>query len=143
MANLIKVEVASSESLIYSGDVEYLVAPAYDGEIGIYPRHTPLIAKLKPGVLRLKLADKAENLILAISGGFIEVQPDVVTILSDVVVRTAELDEQKLVEQKLQAQELINRKGLESSKDVEKAYATLEMAIAQLKALDYIKKQKH
>ncbi len=140
MASLMFVNVVSSEEMIFSGKAEYIIAPALMGEIGIYPRHVPLISKLKSGVLRLQLPDQTEQVVLAISGGFLEVQANHVTVLADVVERTTELDEIKLLEQKKQAEARIKHAGASISEDVAKAYASLEIAIAQLKAMDYIKK---
>lgn len=140
MASLMLVDIVSSEEMIFSGKAEYIVAPALMGEIGIYPRHVPLISKLRSGVLRLQIPDQVEQLVLAISGGFLEVQDNHVTVLADVVERTTELDEIKLIEQKKQAEARIKHSGATISEDVAKAYASLEIAIAQLKALEYIKK---
>ena len=140
MASLMFVNVVSSEEMIFSGKAEYIIAPALMGKIGIYPRHVPLISKLKSGVLRLQLPDQTEQVVLAISGGFLEVQANHVTVLADVVERTTELDEIKLLEQKKQAEARIKHAGASISEDVAKAYASLEIAIAQLKAMDYIKK---
>ena len=140
MASLMLVDVVSSEERIFSGKAEYIIAPALEGEIGIYPRHVPLISKLKSGVLRLQAPDQVEQIVLAISGGFIEVHDNHVTVLADVVERTSELDELKLLEQKKQAEARIKHAEAIIGEDVAKAYASLEIAIAQLKALDYIKK---
>ena len=135
------VDVVSSEERIFSGKAEYIVAPAIMGEMGVYPHHVPLISKLKSGVLRLQLPEQAEQLVLAISGGFLEVKDNRVTVLADVVERTAELDEAKCLEQKKQAEARLKRAEVSMGEDVASAYASLEIAIAQLKALDYIKKQ--
>lgn len=143
--NTIKVEVVDSEKQIFSGDVEYLVAPGSEGEIGIFPSHVPLISKLKPGVLRLQLPDEQTQAIFAISGGFMEVRRDQVIVLADIAERTDELDEARLIEQKTLALDKIKRTGADGSSpaDVAKAHAALEIAIAQLKAVDYIKKHKN
>jgi F-type H+-transporting ATPase subunit epsilon len=141
MASLMLVDVVSSEERIFSGKAQYIIAPALMGEIGIYPHHVPLISKLRAGVLRLQVPEQAEQIVLAISGGFIEIQNNHVTVLADVVERTTELDEIKLLEQKKQAEARIKHAGATISEDVAKAYASLEIAIAQLKALEYIKKQ--
>jgi F-type H+-transporting ATPase subunit epsilon len=140
MANVMKVDVVDSESQIFSGEVEYLIAPAIEGEIGIYPHHIPLITKLNPGVLRLQIPDTAAHEVLAISGGFLEVQGNHVTILADIVERTEPLDEARLLEQKSMALARIKRADSTMTADVATAQASLEIAIAQLKALDYLKK---
>ncbi len=141
MASTMLVDVVSSEERIFSGKTEYIIAPALMGEMGVYPHHVPLISKLKSGVLRLQLPEQAEQLVLAISGGFLEVKDNHVTVLADVVERTAELDEAKCLEQKKQAEARLKHAEASIGEDIASAYASLEIAIAQLKALDYIKKQ--
>ena len=138
--NVMQVDVVDSEEQIFSGQVEYLVAPASEGEIGIYPNHIPLISKLKPGVLRLQLPGHDLQLVFAISGGFLEVQANHATILADVVERTEALDAQRLEEQRLNALAKLKKSASSSTADVARAQAALEIAIAQLKALDFIKK---
>ena len=136
-----RVDLVDSEQQIFSGDVEYLVANANDGEIGIYPHHIPLICKLKPGVLRLQIPGEKYQLIFAVSGGFLEVQGNHVTILADIVERTEALDEDRLIIKRDEALNKVQRTDSTTlSVDVAKAQAALEVAIAQLKALDYIKK---
>lgn len=134
--NTILVSIVSAESSIYTGSAEYIIAPAVNGEIGIYPKHAPLLGKLKPGVVRIKLPNQETQEIFAISGGFIEVHGTSVVILADIVVRSDELDEARLLEQKQIAQAKLNSSDL----DYSKAYTELELVIAQLKALDYINK---
>jgi F-type H+-transporting ATPase subunit epsilon len=141
MTHLMQVDVVDSEKQIFSGKVEYLVAEAYDGEIGIFPNHIPLISKLKPGVLRLQLPDEKLQLIFAVSGGFLEVQGNHVTILADVAERTEELDEARLIKQKTEAEARVKKVDSSLTTDVAKAEAALDIAISQLKALDYIRKQ--
>ena len=141
MAHLMQVDVVDSEKQIFSGKVEYLVAEASEGEIGIFPNHIPLISKLKPGVLRLQLPDEKEQVVLAVSGGFLEVQGNHVTVLADIAERTEELDEARLTLQKTEAEARVKKVDSSLTTDVAKAEAALDIAIAQLKALDYIKKQ--
>ncbi len=141
--NTIKVEVVDSEKQIFSGDVEYLVVPGSEGEIGIFPNHVPLISKLKPGVLRLQLPGEQKQAIFAISGGFVEIRRNQVIVLADIAERTDELDEARLIEQKTSALDRIKHTDTSSATDVAKAQAALEIAIAQLKAVDYIKKHKN
>jgi F-type H+-transporting ATPase subunit epsilon len=93
MANTIHVDVVSAEESIFSGDAEFVVLPGVMGELGIYPRHTPLITQIKPGVVRIKEPGKAEETIDYEQGGYLEVQPDVVTVLSDTAIRARDLDE--------------------------------------------------
>lgn len=136
-----QVELVSSEEHIFSGEAEYVVAPGSEGELGIYPRHISLINKLKPGLFRVKLPQKEIQLIYVISGGFLEVQGNKVTVLADVVERTDDLDEAKLLEQKRNAEEKLKNSGASMDKDDAKSYAALELIIAQLQAVDYIRKQ--
>src|SRR5437868_9838867 len=98
MANTIHVDVVSAEESIYSGDAEFVVLPGVMGELGIYPRHTPLITQIKPGVVRIKIPGEAEEQIVYVQGGYLEVQPDVVTVLSDKAIRDRDLDVDKALE---------------------------------------------
>lgn len=138
MSSLMQIDIVSSEEQIFSGQAQYLIAPSKDGEIGIFPRHISLITKLKPGILRVKLTDS--EIIFVISGGFLEVHANTVTVLADMVERTDQLDQEKLIQQKEIALTRIKEFSNQDSLMVAKAYASLELAIAQLKALDYIKK---
>ena len=138
-----QVDLVSAEEQIFSGEAEYIVAPARDGELGIYPHHMPLISKLRPGVFRVKLPGKDIQLIYAISGGFIEVQGNKVSVLADIVERTDDLDEAKLLEEKRKAEERLKASGASMGEDDAKAYAALEIIIAQLKAIGYINKHIH
>ncbi len=143
LAKLIKIDVVDTESQIFSDDAEYLIAPAVEGEIGIYPNHIPLITKLNNGILRIKKANQDEFEVLAISGGFLEVKNNHITILADMVVRTDELDEARLLEEKELALSKIKKGGATIiTTDVAKAEAALDIAIAQLKAYEYLKKFK-
>ncbi|MDQ5920342.1 MAG: F-type H+-transporting ATPase subunit epsilon [Pseudomonadota bacterium] len=136
-----QVDLVSSEEQIFSGEVEFVIAPGSEGEIGIYPRHIPLITKLNPGLIRVKLPQKEMHLVYVISGGFLEVQGNKVTVLADVVERTDSLDQAKLLEEKRIAEERLKRSAASMDRDDVKAYAALEMIIAQLKAVDYLHKQ--
>lgn len=140
--NTMKVDVVDSEEQIFSGVAEFLVAPASEGEIGIYPNHIALITKLKPGVLRLQLPEQQFQQVFAISGGFLEVHSNHVTVLADIVERTEELDEARLIEQRNQAMAAVKKSDL-TTDEIAKAHASLEIAIAQLKAIEYIKKHKN
>lgn len=136
-----QVDMVSSEEQIFSGIAEFIVAPGSEGELGIYPRHIPLITKLNPGVVRIKVPEKDIQLVYAISGGFLEIQGNKATILADVVERTDSLDEAKLLEDKHLAEERLKRSGASMGEDDGKAYAALELILAQLKAVDYLNKQ--
>ena len=141
-SNVMKVDIVDSEEQIFSGVAEFLVAPASEGEIGIYPNHIALISKLKPGVLRLQLPNEKFQLVFAISGGFMEVRTNHVTVLADVLERTEALDEAILIEQRNLAQSKVKNIDADNAKELAKAHAALEIAIAQLKAVDYIKKHR-
>ncbi|MDP2787871.1 MAG: F0F1 ATP synthase subunit epsilon [Pseudomonadota bacterium] len=138
MAMTIHVDIVSAEASIYSGLAEYLVAPAEMGEVGVYPRHTPLLTRLKPGSVRIKSPDKAEEELIYVSGGILEVQPGVVTILSDTAVRGADLDEARALEAKRQAEEAM--KNRTSLMDYAYAEAELAEAVAQLAAIQKLRK---
>lgn len=133
----LKLDVVDSEKLIFSGEVDYIVAPASVGEIGIYPNHIPIITKLKPGVLRLQIPNEESQTILAISGGFLEVESNHATILADIIERSEDLDSMRLETQKKEA---LAKLSSGESTSITKAEISLDLAIAGLKAVDYIKK---
>ena len=135
------VEVVSAEAQIYSGEAEFLVAPAEMGEIGIYPRHVPLLTRIKPGPLRIRVAGQAQEVLVVVSGGMMEVQPTLITVLADTAIRGEDLDEARANEAKRAAEETL--KHAADDLDTAKAHAALAVAIAQLKALDYLKKRVH
>lgn len=128
------VDVVSAEEQIYSGTAEFLAAPGEMGEIGVLPRHAPLLTRIKPGVLRIKVANSNdEEVLVYVSGGILEVQPHVVTVLADTAIRGSDLDEAKALEAKKLAEEaLSNRSG---SIDYASAQAELAQAVAQLAAI--------
>src|SRR5207245_5007121 len=133
MANTIHVDVVSAEESIYSGDAEFVVLPGVMGELGIYPKHTPLVTQIKPGVVRIKVPGQAEEQIVYVQGGFLEIQPDVVTVLSDTAIRARDLDEAKALEAKRAAEEAMQNKT--SKEEIEAAEGELAGAIAQLAAI--------
>ncbi|MFC3531651.1 F0F1 ATP synthase subunit epsilon [Vogesella facilis] len=135
------VEVVSSEQQIYSGEAEFLVAPALEGEIGVYPRHVPLLTRIKPGVLRLTVPGSKDEVLVAVSGGLLEVQPTHITVLADTAIRGEDLDEARANEAKRVAEESL--KHATDDLDTAKAHAALAAAIAQLKALEYLRKRVH
>lgn len=140
MGTVFHLDIVSAEESIYSGPVEFLVAPAQMGEVGIYPRHTPLLTRINSGMVRIKAQLKDEELVY-VSGGVLEVQPDVVTILADKAVRSHDLDEAKAIEAKRAAEEAM--KNRESELDYAKAQAELIEAMAQLAAIDKLRKRRH
>lgn len=138
MAMTVHVDVVSAEESIFSGLAEFIVAPAEMGEVGIYPRHAPMITKIKPGALRMKLPDTAEETLIFVSGGILEVQPGVVTVLADTAIRGRDLDEANALEAKRQAEEAMKSKSSEI--DYAKAQAELAEAMAQLHAIEKLRK---
>ena len=87
MANTIRVDVVSAEEQLFSGDAEFVVLPGVEGELGIYPRHTPLLTQIKPGAVRIKIPGQADDELVFVQGGFLEVQPARVTVLADTAIR--------------------------------------------------------
>ncbi|MFP5391562.1 MAG: F0F1 ATP synthase subunit epsilon [Gammaproteobacteria bacterium] len=133
MAHTIHVDVVSAEESIFSGEAEFVALPGEAGELGIYPSHTPLITRIKPGAVRIKVAGRADEEFVFVAGGLLEVQPRAVTVLADTAIRGADLDEAKAQAAKKQAEELMTNK--ESTIDYAKAQAELAAAIAQLAAI--------
>ena len=133
MAMTIQVEVVSAEESIFSGLAELIIVPGEAGDLGIYPRHTPLLTRIKPGSVRLKLPDQAEETLIYVSGGMLEVQPNVVTILADTAIRGGDLDEARASEAKRAAEEVMKNRS--SDIDYASAQAELAEAIAQLAAI--------
>jgi len=136
MAMTFHVDVVSAEEEIYSGVVEMLFAPGEMGELGIMARHTPLLTGLKPGELRLQLPDGEEQSIY-VSGGMLEIQPHVVTVLSDTAVRAKDIDEAAALEAKERAEAALNDK--QADIDYALAEAQLAEAVAQLHMLQKLK----
>ncbi len=137
MAHTIHVDVVSAEELIFSGEAEFVALPGEAGELGIYPMHTPLITRIRPGAVRIKLSGKAEEEFVFVAGGLLEVQPGTVTVLADTAIRGQDLDEAKATEAKKMAEEaMVN---LESKIDYAKAQAELSVAIAQLAAIQRLR----
>ena len=133
MANTIHVDVVSAEEQIYSGEAEFVVLPGVAGELGIYPRHTPLFTQIRPGAVRIKIPGQAEEEFVFIAGGFLEVQPHVVTVLADTAIRAKDLDEKAALEAKRAAEEAMQNKT--SKEEIATAEAELSVAMAQLEAI--------
>ena len=133
MAHTIHVDVVSLSESIYSGDAEFVVLPGVMGELGIYPQHAPLITQIKPGDVRIKVPGQEEPQIVFVQGGFLEVQPDVVTVLADTAIRAHDLDEAKALEAKQRAEEALQNKT--SKEAVATAEGELASAVAQLAAI--------
>ena len=132
MANTIHVDVVSAEESIYSGEATFVALPGEAGELGIYPRHTPLITRIKPGSVRVEKSDGGEEFIF-VAGGILEVQPTRVTVLSDTAIRGKDLDEEKANSAKREAEEALKN----AKTEIDMARATSELAVmaAQLAAL--------
>lgn len=138
MAMTLHVDIVSAEEEIHSGTATVVYAPAEMGEVGIYPRHAPMLSRLKPGEVRVQ-QENGEELFFFVSGGLLEVQPHVVTVLSDTAIRAKDLDEAAALEaQKRAEQALQDRK---SDMDYAKAKAELVAAAAQLRAIQNLKQR--
>lgn len=136
MAMTIHVDIVSAEEQIFSGPAEMVYAPAVMGEVGIAPRHTPLVSPLKPGEIRLDLGGGKEEFFF-ISGGILEVQPHVVTVLSDTAIRADDLDEAAAIEAKKRAEAAVHDQM--SDLEIAKARAEIAAAAAQIAAIQKLK----
>ena len=132
------LDIVSAEEKIFSGNVKNIIAAAMMGEVGIYPKHTPMITPLKPGEVKI-ITEEDEEKLFFISGGVIEVQPDIVTVLADAAIRGEDLDEAKAEESKKRAEEALADKS--DNIDAAKALAELAQAAAQLKVIEKIRKK--
>lgn len=139
MAGTIHVDVVSAEESIFSGEARFVALPGEAGELGIYPRHTPLITRIRPGAVRIETADGKEEFVF-VAGGILEVQPGTVTVLADTAIRGKDLDEAKAAEAKRRAEEALSNK--ESNIEYATAQAELAEAIAQLAAIQKLRKVK-
>ena len=134
MAHTIHVDVVSAEESIFSGEAEFVVLPGESGELGIYPQHTPLITRIKPGAVRIKVVGKEDEEFVFVAGGILEVQPKVVTVLADTAIRGHDLDEAKAEEARRQAEEsLRNAKGELEVATAQAELATLAAQIASIR----------
>jgi len=133
MAATMRVDVVSAEESIFSGEAEFVVLPGVAGELGIYPRHTPLITGIKPGVVRIRPAGKTEEEKIFIAGGILEVQPSVVTVLADIAIRGHDLDEAKAQDALRRAEELLRSKT--DKLEIAAVEAEIAVATAQLHAI--------
>lgn len=138
MAMTMHVNIVSAEAEIFSGTVEQVFAPAVMGEVGIYPRHTQLLSPLKPGEVRV-VKEGGEEDFFFVSGGMLEVQPHMVTILADTAVRAKDLDEAKAIEAKMRAEQAL--KDRQGDMDYARAEAELAEAVAQLQTIQRMRKK--
>jgi F-type H+-transporting ATPase subunit epsilon len=137
--NTIHVDVVSAEESIFSGEARFVALPGESGELGIYPRHTPLITRIRAGSVRIEMADGKEELVF-VAGGLLEVQPHCVTVLSDTAVRGKDLDEEKSNAAKRAAEEAL--KNAKSELDLAKAQSELAIMAAQIAALRKFRQKK-
>jgi F-type H+-transporting ATPase subunit epsilon len=138
MAMTLHVDIVSAEAAIYSGTANMVFAPAEMGEVGIAPRHTPLLTRLKPGEVRVQIEGQAEQFFY-VSGGMLEVQPHVVTVLADVALRARDIDEAAAMKAKERAEKIMADK--QTDFDFARAEAELAEAVAQLRTLKKIREK--
>jgi F-type H+-transporting ATPase subunit epsilon len=141
MAMTIHVDVVSAEELIFSGLAEFVVLPGEGGELGILPGHMPLMTRIKPGTVRVKLPNQEAEELFFVAGGMLEVQPNMVTVLADTAIRGKDLDEAKALDAKKNAEEAMSNRS--SELDYARAQAELAEAIAQLAAIQKLRKRSH
>lgn len=139
MAGTIHVDVVSAEESIFSGEAKFVALPGEAGELGIYPRHTPLITRIRPGAVRIDLADGGEEFVF-VAGGILEVQPTSVTVLSDTAIRGKDLDDEKANTAKAAAEEAL--KNARSDIDIAMAQSELAVMAAQIAALRKYRQKK-
>ena len=132
MATL-QVDVVSAEGSIFSGEAQFVALPGESGELGILPRHTPLITRIRPGAVRIKRADNGDEEFVFVAGGILEVQPGSVTVLADTAIRGKDLDEAKATEAKRLAEDAM--KNAKSDIDFAKAQSEFAAMAAQIAAL--------
>ena len=140
MANTIHVDVVSAEEAIFSGEAEFVALPGEAGELGIYPKHTPLITRIRPGAVRIKVAGQAEDQFVFVAGGVLEVQPNLVTVLADTAIRGEDLDESKAAEAKRSAEEAMA--NAKSDIDLARAQSELAIMAAQLAAIQKLRQRR-
>jgi F-type H+-transporting ATPase subunit epsilon len=140
MAATLHVDVVSAEEQIFSGEAEFVVLPGEVGELGVYPRHTPLITRIKPGTVRIRVADRPEEELIFVAGGILEVQPNVVTVLADTAIRGHDLDEAKALEAQSRAEEA--RRSARSAQEIATVESELAVVAAQLAAIRKLRQKK-
>ena len=133
------VDVVSAEESIFSGEAKFVALPGENGELGILPRHTPLITRIRPGAVRIEKADGSGEEFVFVAGGILEVQPGVVTVLADTAIRGKDLDEAKAVEAKKLAEEAM--KNAKSDIDLAAAQGEFAAMAAQLAAIQKLRKK--
>ena len=141
MAMTVHVDVVSAEEQLFSGLAEFVALPGEAGELGILPGHMPLLTRIRPGAVRVKLPNQDTEELIFVAGGLLEVQPGLVTVLADTAIRGADLDEAKALEAKRLAEEALQNRSAQV--DYAKAQAELMEAIAQIAAIQRMKKRGH
>ena len=141
MAMTIHVDVVSAEESIFSGLAEFVVLPGEAGELGILPGHVPLMTRIRPGAVRLRLPNQEAEELIFVAGGLLEVQPGLVTVLADTAIRGKDLDEAKALEAKQKAEEAM--KNASSDLDLAKATSEFAMMAAQIAAIQKLRKRGH
>jgi len=139
MAFTVHVDVVSAEESIFSGLAEFVVLPGEAGELGILPGHMPLMTRIKPGAVRLKLPHQEQEELIFVAGGVLEVQPGLVTVLADTAIRGKDLDEAKASDAKKKAEEAMANKSADM--DFARAQAELAEAVAQLAAIQKLRRR--
>ena len=139
MTNTIHVDVVSAEESIFSGEAEFVVLPGEAGELGIYPRHTPLITRIRPGSVRIRVPGEPEEQLIFVAGGILEVQPNVITVLADTAIRGRDLDEAKAQEAQQRAKEAMA--NAKSDIDLARAQSEFAHMAAQLAAIRKLRKR--
>ena len=134
----VHVDVVSAEEQIFSGEAEFAVFPGEAGELGIYPRHAPLLTRIRPGAVRLKIPDRDEFELVYVSGGILEVQPTLITLLADTAIRAKDLDEAEAIKAKQRAEEALKNRSTDVS--YASVEAELAQALAQLQTLKKVRK---
>ena len=139
MAHTLQVTIVSAEHAIFSGEAEMVVAPGETGELGILPQHAPLLTRIKPGTVKVKLVGQVEEEVIYVSGGILEVQPKAVTILADTSIRAHDLDEAKVIAAKQAAEEALANRA--TSQDRALVVAELAQLAAQLQSIQKLRKR--
>jgi len=135
----IHVDVVSAEASIYDGPADFVALPGESGELGVFPGHTPLITRIRPGAVRIKVPGQSEEEFVFVAGGILEIQPNRVTVLADTAIRGKDLDEARVLEAKRQAEEALSNRA--ATLDYAKAQAELAIAVAQIAALRRLRRR--
>jgi F-type H+-transporting ATPase subunit epsilon len=138
MANTIQVEVVSAEESIFSGEATFVVVPGELGDLGIYPKHTPLITRIKAGSVRIQTTSSNEETAIFVAGGILEIQPGSVTVMADTAIRSDDLDEERALESQKRAEELL--KASDDKQEIAIVEAELAMLGAQIAEIRKLRK---